>query len=379
MSLVPQSILRPVTLALPRGEIMLDQIGAGLGKADPIPGMMPLARVHGVDDLRVDQIEIPRIGPHDVLIRVGATGVCGSDLGYLAAGGLNEYAPRDQPLALGHEFAGIVEQVGAAVQDIFPGQRCAVNPDGSAIGCGGPAGAFAPFVLVQNARLGGDICPIPPTLSLERAALAEPLSVALHGINIAHPTAASKVVVLGAGPIGLCSVICLRHLGVKDIVVADLSDTRLERARQLGASTIINSSREALSGRIGEVQGTGERFGMPYVDTDIFIDAAGSAKALDEVLNVAKFRARVVVIALHKKPLPINLWKMMANEFSITGSIATDREDEFNESLRMLAEASLDVSPLISQLVPFDQVEDAFRIARDLDASAKVIVTFPQA
>ena len=118
---------------------------------------------------------------------------------------------------------------------------------------------------------------------------------------------------------------------------------------------------------------------MPYVDTDIFIDAAGSAKALDEVLNVAKFRARVVVIALHKTPLPINLWKMMANEFSITGSIATDREDEFNESLRMLAEASLDVSPLISQLVPFDQVEDAFRIARDLDASAKVIVTFPQA
>jgi len=341
--------------------------------------MMPLARVHGVNDLRVDQIEVPELGPRDVLIRVGATGVCGSDLGYLATGGLNEYAPRDEPLALGHEFAGIVEQVGPEVKDISPGQRCAVNPDGSAIGCGGPAGAFAPFVLVQNARLGGDICPIPATLSLERAALAEPLSVALHGINIAKPQPASKVVVLGAGPIGLCTVICLRYRGVTDIVVADLSDSRLARAKQLGAATTINASREALCDRIGEVQGTGERFGMPYIDTDIFIDAAGSAKALDEVLNVAKFRARVVIIALHKKPLPINLWKMMANEFSITGSIATDREDEFNESLQMLAQEDLHISPLISQLVPFDQVEDAFRIARDLDASAKVIVTFPRA
>jgi threonine dehydrogenase-like Zn-dependent dehydrogenase len=356
---------------------MPDQVG--LRHSDSIPRMMPLARVHDVNDLRVDQVEIPPTGPRDVLIRVGATGVCGSDLGYLAAGGLNEFAPRDQPLALGHEFAGIVEQVGSEVKDIFPGQRCAVNPDGSAIGCGGPAGAFAPFVLVQNARLGGDICPIPATLSLEKAALAEPLSVALHGINIANPTRTSKVVVLGAGPIGLCTVICLRYRGVADIVVADLSDSRLERAKQLGASTIINSSREALADRIGEVQGTGDRFGMPYIDTDIFLDAAGSSKALDEVLNVAKFRAKIVVIALHKKPLPINLWKMMANEFSITGSIATDREDEFNECLRMLAEDNFDVAPLISQQVPFDQVEDAFRLARDLDASAKVIVTFPQA
>ncbi len=282
-------------------------------------------------------------------------------------------------MPIGHEFAGIVEKVGDEVVGIVPGQRCAVNPDRGMIGNGGPTGAFAPFILVPNAELHGDICPIPDTLSLEEAALAEPLSVALHGINIGNTTPESKVVVLGAGPIGLCTVVCLRHLGVSKIVVADLSDTRLERARALGASTTINPSRESLGEGIAVAHGRGERFGMPCVDTDIFIDAAGSQKALADVLDVAKFRARIVVVALHKKPMPIDLWKMMANEFSISGSIAADREAEFNECLRMLAEGTIDVTPLISHRIGFNRLREAFDTAADVDGSAKVLVTFPQA
>lgn len=254
-------------------------------------GVMQLARVHGVGDMRLDEVPVPIVGPHDVLLRVAATGVCGSDLGYVAAGGLGGGEELAEPLPIGHEFAGIVEQVGAEVVGIQPGQRCAVNPDRGMIGGGGKTGAFAPFILIPNAQSGSDICPIPDSLSLEEAALAEPLSVALHGINIGRATSASKVVVLGAGPIGLCTVICLRHRGVTDIVVADLSDARLERARALGATTTINPARESLIGRIGAVHGRGERFGMPFIGTDIFIDAAGSQKALGDILDVAKFRA----------------------------------------------------------------------------------------
>lgn len=340
--------------------------------------MMELLRVHGANDMRVDQVPLPDIGPRDVLVRVGAVGVCGTDLSCVAVGGLGGGAPLAAPLPLGHEFAGVIEKVGSEVGDIQPGLRCAVNPDSGLIGCGGATGAFAPFILIPEAKLGTDICPIPDTLSLERAALAEPLSVALHGINIANPKPSSKVVVLGAGPIGLCAVVCLRHLGITDIVVADLSDARLERALALGARATVNPGRESLAGQIGEVHGTGERFGMPYVDTDCFIDAAGSGKALEEILGVAKYRARIVVIALHKKPLPIDLWKMMANEYMISGSIAADRADEFNQCLDILADDSIDLSPLISHRFSFDDVEQAFLIATDVDRSAKVMVNFPE-
>lgn len=206
--------------------------------------------------------------------------------------------------------------------------------------------------------------------------MAEPLSVGLHGLNIGRVQPEDKVVVLGAGPIGLCTVICLRHRGVRDIVIADLSDARLDRARRLGAAVTVNPSRESLTDAIGRAHGTGERFGMPFIGSDVIIDAAGAQQALGELLDVAKFRARVVIVALHKKPMPVNLWKMMANEFSISGSIATDREDEFNECLKMLADGEVDVEPLISHRVDFSRLGEAFRIAADTEASAKVIVTF---
>jgi 2-desacetyl-2-hydroxyethyl bacteriochlorophyllide A dehydrogenase len=340
------------------------------------PVTMPLARVHGVGDMRIDEVPVPAVGPRDVLVRIGATGVCGSDLGYIAAGGLGGGAPLAEPLPIGHEFAGVVAQVGGQVRGIRPGQRCAVNPDAGLIGGGGPSGAFAPFILVPDARPGMDICPIPDSLPLEKAALAEPLSVGLHGLNIGRVQPEDKVVVLGAGPIGLCTVICLRHRGVRDIVIADLSDARLDRARRLGAAVTVNPSCESLTDAIGRAHGTGERFGMPFIGSDVIIDAAGAQQALGELLDVAKFRARVVIVALHKKPMPVNLWKMMANEFSISGSIATDREDEFNECLKMLADGEVDVEPLISHRVDFSRLDEAFRIAADTEASAKVIVTF---
>ena len=339
---------------------------------------MPLARVHGPGNMRVDQVAIPTVGPRDVLVRIGVTGVCGSDLGYVAAGGLGGGAPLVEPLPIGHEFAGTVEKVGDQASDIHPGQRCAVNPDAGLIGGGGPTGAFAPFILVPEARAGADICPIPDSLPLEKAALAEPLSVGLHGVNIGRVQPGDKVVILGAGPIGLCTIICLRHRGVEDILIADLSDARLDRARQLGAAVTINPSREPLVEAIGKAHGTGQRFGMPFVGSDVIIDAAGAQPPLAELLDVAKFRARIVIVALHKKPMPVNLWKMMANEFNMSGSIATDREDEFNECLQMLASGEIDVDPLISHRLKFDQLDEAFRIAADTDASAKVIVTFPQ-
>lgn len=344
-----------------------------------VSSQIPLVRVHGAADVRIDEVAMPQTGPRDVLIRVGAVGICGTDLGFIAAGGRGKGEPVLEPLALGHEFSGVVEKIGDEVEGVLPGQRFAVNPDGSRLGVGGAGGAFSTHVLIPNAQVGTDLFTIPDSLSLEHAALAEPLSVALHGINMGAVGAGDKVVVLGAGPIGLCTVICLRNRGVTDIVVSDLSDARLARAAALGATTLVNPARQPFAKVLGQTHGEGTRLGKAYVGTDVFIDTAGALKALEDVIEVVKFRGRIVVVALHKKPLQLDLWKVMANEFSIVGSIAINRADEFGECVRMLAEGRVDVAPLISHRMPFAQVEDAFKLATDPDAAAKVIVSLPEA
>lgn len=338
---------------------------------------MKLARVHGPGDMRLDDVPVPTPGPLDVVVRVLACGVCGSDLGYVAQGGLGGAEPLREPLPIGHEFAGVVERVGAGVDPaIRPGLRCAVNPDDGYIGGGGAQGAMAPFILIPNAKVGSTIYPIPDTLPADRAALAEPLSVALHGINMAQVTPDSRVAVLGAGPIGLSAVVMLRHRGVRDIVAIDLSDARLEKARQLGATATINPMRQPMAEALGALHGKGERFGVPFVGTDVFLDAAGSIKALEDAFEVAKYRSKFIIIALYKKPLQLNLFKMMANEITIAGSIADKRHAEFGECLDMLAKGEIDVEPLISHRIAFEQTHEAFKIAANADASAKVMLTF---
>jgi threonine dehydrogenase-like Zn-dependent dehydrogenase len=341
--------------------------------------MMELLRVHGAGDMRLDHVPVPEIGPHDVLLRVIHAGVCGTDLGFVANGGLGGGLPLSEPLPLGHEFAGVVHAIGSAVRDIPVGMRCAVNPDADLIGCGGPDGAFAPYIVIRNAAIGSHLCPISEDVSLERVTLAEPLSVALHGINIANPSKDANILVLGAGPIGLCAVIALRLRGISNIAVADLSDARLARAKALGAAHVFNPARMGLQEGLAQCHGGGERFGVPYVDTDCFLDAAGSGPALRDVVALAKYRAKIVVIALHKKPLELDLFKMMANEVQISGSIAANRVEEFKECVEYLSDRSLNIEPLISHRYPFADIEAAFDMAADVDASAKVMIHFDDA
>src|SRR5690606_37175280 len=301
---------------------------------------MKQVRLHGVDDLRFDERPAPVPGPSDVVVRVAACGICGSDLGYAAQGGL---APgRNEPLALGHEFSGVIAATGAEVRDLAPGMRVVVNPDFNMIGSGAPEGGFAPLVLVRNARRGAAIHVIPESLPTDIAALAEPLAVALHGVTRAEVGPGSKVVVLGAGPIGLGAVVALRYRGVTNIVSVDLSPRRLTAARRLGASHTVNPREQDLYEALAAIHGGGQRYRWPVVRTDAFIDAAGSAPALEQAVTLARLGARLVIVALYKKPAPIDLLQVMAKELVITGSIAYPA-DEFAEVVAMLAAGEVDV------------------------------------
>lgn len=339
---------------------------------------MRLARVHGPADVRLDQVPVPSCGPGEALVRVAACGVCGSDLGYIAQGGLGGVEPLPQPLPIGHEFAGTVVAVGEGVAGVTPGLRVAVNPDRAYIGGGGPDGAMAPYIRVAGAEIGETLFPLPDTLSFEHAALAEPLSVGLHGLRVGGMRASDRIAILGAGPIGLCTLVMARHLGATDIAIFDRVPERLERARALGAALAVNVGQESLTSALARFHGSGERFGSPFVGTDLFVDCAGSAAALEEVVAVAKYRARISVVALHHKPLALDLWRMMANEITVAGSIADNRAAEFGEAVAMLAQGAQDLSALISHSFDFSRFHEALAVAADGARAAKVMLTFPE-
>jgi len=332
------------------------------------------AMIHGPGDLRLDQAKTPVVGAADILVRVGACGICGSDLSYVAQGGMPTGGV--MPMPLGHECAGTVEHVGNRVTGIAPGTRVVIDPmNADNIGNGGPEGAFTPLLLVRNARRGHNVHPVPADMPFERAALVEPLAAAMHAVNIADPQPHEKVVVYGAGCVGLGTVVALRHREVREVaVVVNRSEERLSRARTLGATTTVNASRGETLAALRAAHGESTVYGIPAVASPVFIEATGAAPAFEEIVRIAPFGARMVVLGLHKQPAALDLHYVLLKELAIKGSLGYPKE--FPEVIRMLSDPALDVSPIVSHTFAFGDFLEAFRTACDAQHSAKVLVTF---
>jgi threonine dehydrogenase-like Zn-dependent dehydrogenase len=333
---------------------------------------MDMVRVHGPDRVSRDRVDTPQIGDRDVLVRVAQCGLCGSDLGYIVNGGVA--VPTEAPFGIGHELSGTIEAVGKAVQDIAVGMRVVVNPmgDDNGIGNGGPDGGFAPLLRVPNATLGGSIHLIPDHVSFEHAALTEPMAVSLHAVRRANPTPDSRVALFGAGPIGLGIVHFLKAAGVAQVAVIDLSPGRLERARRLGADTLIDASQADAATELGDAHGRAEIFGWPTVATDLFFEVSGAPSVLPSIIAMAPFHARVVMVAVHHAPVPVD-WKMALGK-ELTLTTAMGYPDEFPEALAAIAAPGFDADALISHRFPLDRFDDALAAARNRGDSAKIMV-----
>ena len=195
---------------------------------------------------RTEIIDVPKpaVGPNDVLVRIRACGICGTDTLYISIGGL---PPRHGCMPIGHEPAGEVAEVGGDVSGIAVGNRVVVNPMALAddiIGNGGSAGALADYLLIKDAVRGRSLEVVPDHIPYEVAALNEPMAVARHAVNQVAPQHSDQVLVMGAGPIGLGITIALKSQGVKHVVVSDILPARLEKALKVGADAVINSKDE---------------------------------------------------------------------------------------------------------------------------------------
>lgn len=332
-----------------------------------------LLNIHAVNDVRLDAYERPEPGPKDVVVKMKACGICGSDLSYIKVGGMSRNA--DGTTALGHEGAGEVMFVGSEVAGLEPGQPVIVNPMNtpSFIGSGGPEGAFTEELLVREARLGDSILPIPDGIPYEVAAMCEPLAVALHGINRAEVDADSKLVVFGCGPIGLGMVMWAVDRGC-DVIALDLAEERLERARALGARTI-NPGREDSIARIKDLHGSEQYFGRERSQTDAYIDAAGAPSILSDVVAMAKRHARHVITAAYMKPIELPAGPMLTSEMTITTAVGYP--DEFPEVIAAMPRLKDKIAALISHTLPFERVLEGLEIA-STPQSAKVMIEFAQ-
>lgn len=334
---------------------------------------MKQLKLYGPGDIRIDDAPKPYAGDNDVVVKVSACGICGSDISFAANGPIT---PDGTPMPIGHELSGEIVEVGSKVAAIDQGMRVVVDPmtcDNS-IGTGSSEGGFAEYLLVKNARLNGNVYPIPDSLGDEAAALAEPLAVALHGINQGNPRSEEKVVLIGAGPIGLCAIAALRHRGVDNIVAADFSRARLQRAENLGATPFL-ASEQSMTNFLSERHGTVVGFaGLEFPTTDLYIDCSGAAPVISDIVNTARQGARVVMLGVPKQAVPMDFSMVILKELNFAGSFCYPTE--FRDAIELLANAVFEAELLISHRFDIDDFPMAMETAADANVSAKVLVTF---
>lgn len=335
---------------------------------------MRVSMVTGPGQTEVLEVPDPTPGPGDVLVKMKACGICGSDALYISLGGL---PPHQGRMPLGHEPAGEVVDVGRDVTGIRAGDHVVINPmaaPSGVIGNGGSTGALAEYLVIENAVRGTSLEVIGDDVPFQVAALNEPMAVARHGVNQTRPKASDKVVIFGAGPIGLGATIAYKAAGVDNVVVVDLIGSRLQKALEVGADAVVNASEQDVAATLIELHGAAKARWPGKSGTDIYLDAAGAPSVINTALTAAKSGATLGVVAVHKEPVPVDFVNLMGNEITIVGSMGYPTE--IFEVTADLAANWEKYAVIVSHTFGFDDVQDALRTATTPGAADKVVVTF---
>ncbi len=334
---------------------------------------MVQAAVHGPGEVRLDETDPPDPGPRDVVVRVAACGICGSDLTYIRMGG---FCVTGGPMPLGHEISGVVEWVGSEVTDSAVGDRVVVFPgdpnvDGfDIIGNGGAAGGLTERLLVRDAARGRRVFRVPDDMALDVAALAEPVAVGMKSATRTGADPSEQVAVFGCGPIGLAAIAMFVDLGVP-VVGIDLSARRLELAGGLGASAVLDPTEVDVWEELIRLHGREELMGSPIPGTQAYVEASGSAQVVGDILAHARPDSRVSVVAVHMEPVPTSLLNVMSKQLEIKGSMGYPAR--FEDAIDLLARR--DLSSVITDRVPLAQFDRALGLLDGDKDCGKVLVT----
>jgi len=334
---------------------------------------------YGGKNIRVEKVPQPIPGPGEALVKVNAVGICGSDLH--AYRGVSKR--RTPPLIMGHEFAGVVEEIskGSTPTELSVGDRVTMIP---AVPCGRCEqcrsgrmnlcrtrthagldfpGAFAEYVKAPLESF----YHIPDSISFEEAALVEPVSVGIHAVDLAGVKEMQDVLILGCGVIGLSCLICARKKA-RRIIVSDLIDFRLSCAKSYGADTAVNSSNQDI---VEEVRKVTENRGV-----DAALEAVGLEKTIEEAILSVKEGGRVTVIGMLDETIRVNILKIVLKEIQLEGSYGRT-DNEFRKAISTLEADANELRRLITHRFPLRDVSRAFETLCDANQNAIKVVLIP--
>lgn len=328
-----------------------------------------------VERLEIAEQNAPSIAPDEVLLRVAACGICGSELESFK----NRSPRRPPPLVMGHEFCGVIEGVGISVEGWRDGQKVVSNslvPCGECVRCSRGdthlcahrqifgmhrAGAFAQFVNVPARCL----LDWPEALPAQAACLAEPLANGVHMVNLTKHLKPQTVLVIGAGPIGLMAQQAFQTLAKCEVLVADLSEERLEAAQKLGAKRIIEARHDdpvhiALEMTRGE-------------GVDLVVDAVGAGVTKTQSLQALRPGGAAVWIGLHENEMALSSYEVTLPEKQILGTYAATLDD-LQTALELMKEGRVEVQSWVQSWPLDDGVESFMRMLKGQGHDIKGVI-----
>ena len=347
-----------------------------------LPKYMNAAFLTKQSTVEIFQQELPKIGDRDVLVKVQAVGICGSDIHYFAHGHIGERVVQ-YPHIQGHECSGLVVAVGANVTRFKVGDRVAIEPGVSCMSCewckegrynlcpsvqflSTPPvkGAFVQYLSHREDFL----YHIPDTMSFEVATLAEPLSVGIHAMNRGNVKPNSTVLITGMGPVGLMAIVAAKAYGAGHIIVTDMEPLRLDAAKKLGATEAIDICSSDVSQEVNRLtEGAG---------VDIVIETSGNEKAIESAIAFTKRGGTVVAIGFPaKNQVPLHITQMLQNEINF---ISVYRYiNTYPTAIEILNQMGRDVEHVITDTFPMDDIQEAMNKAYQNKKDSLKIMVYP--
>lgn len=326
------------------------------------------------------EVTIPQVKHGQVLIKMKRIGVCGSDIHVFH--GQHPYVT--YPLTQGHEVSGQIEMLGEGVTDLKVGQKVTIEPQATCGECH-PC-RHGKYNLCENLKVMGfqtigaaseyfvvdasKVTPLPDSLTFDEGAMIEPLAVAVHAVKQAREVSGGKVVVMGAGPIGILLVQALKAFGAAEIMVTDVSDLRLKLAKECGADYVFNTRNvefgQVLVGSFGKDK------------ADIIFDCAGNNITMEQAIQNARKGSQIMLVAVFAGMATIDLARLNDSELDLNTTMMYRHED-YVDAIRIVSEGKVVLKPLISKHFPFEDYQKAYEyIDNNRESTMKVIVDIDQ-